>query len=182
MSIVHDSENPEGIYDDHEEKTTASLARAKDRKGIAAMELYIRTRSWQTAAEGAGYPTPRAARVAAERALEKEFHDSPRSQEFMRKYASKHLDLLLRSVASKTVNSAHPEHLAAIKVARELIAQQSKLLGLDAPTKLSLVDPTQDQIDEYLDKFMPERSDVEVDFFDDIEDAEIIEDPPALEA
>lgn len=183
MAMIHDPEDPDGVKDDgsaalaHGESD--DLQRAKERKGIAAMELFIRTRSWERAAEGAGYPTPRAARVAAEKALEREFKESSRSQEFMRKYAAKHLDVLMGSLAVKTADPNHPEHIAAIKTARELIAQQSKLLGLDAPTKLSLVDPTQEQIEEFLnDKVGPRSTDQEADIFEDAEiiDAEVVED------
>jgi hypothetical protein len=183
MAMIHDSEDPEGVKDDGSAELahgpSDDLQRAKERKGIAAMEMFIRTRSWERAAEGAGYPTPRAARVAAEKALENEFKQSSRSQEFMRKYAAKHLDILMGSLAVKTADPSHPEHIAAIKTARELIAQQAKLLGLDAPTKLSLVDPTQEQIEEYLnDAIGPRHTDEEADIFEtgDIVDAVVVED------
>lgn len=183
MAMEHDSEHPDGVKEDgsavaaHGESD--DLVRARERKGIAAMELYIRTRSWERAAEGAGYPTPRAARVAAEKALEKEFKENSRSQEFMRKYAAKHLDILMGSLAVKTSDPNHPEHLAAIKTARELLSTQAKLLGLDAPTKLSLVDPTQEQIESFLnEKIGPRTTDEEADIFDaEFEEIE----PPALE-
>lgn len=184
MAMIHDSEDPEGVRDDGSAELahgpSDDLQRAKERKGIAAMELFIRTRSWERAAEGAGYPTPRAARVAGEKALENEFKHSSRSQDFMRKYAAKHLDMLMGSLAVKTADPAHPEHIAAIKTARELIAQQAKLLGLDAPTKLSLVDPTQEQIEAYLNSAVgPRHSDTEADIFETgemIVDAEVVED------
>lgn len=186
MAMEHDAEHPDGVVDDgnavaaHGESD--DLQRARERKGIAAMELFLRTRSWERAAEGAGYPTPRAARVAAERALESEFKTSSRSQEFMRKYAARHLDLLMGSLAVKTMDSNHPEHLAAIKTARELLATQAKLLGLDAPTRISLVDPTEDQIEEWLNANVgPRHVDSEPDFFEEAEVVEDDDEPRALE-
>lgn len=187
MAMEHDSDHPDGVRDDGNAVAahgdSDDLIRARERKGIAAMELYIRTRSWDRAAEGAGYPTPRAARVAAEKAMEAEFKTSSRSQEFMRKYAAKHLDILMGSLSVKTADPNHPEHLAAIKTARELLSTQAKLLGLDAPTKLSLVDPTQDQIEAFLnEKIGPRSTDEEADIFD-VEFEEVVDpEPPALEA
>lgn len=183
MPMQHDSNDPEGVSDAIEGKPSDDLVRARERKGIAAMELFIRTRSWERAAEGAGYPTPRAARVAAEKALEKEFKESSRSQDFMRKYIAKHIDILVGSLAVKTADANHPEQIAAIKTVRELLASQSKLLGLDAPTKVSMIDPTQEEIEAYLnEKVGPAHTDVEADIFDaeweDVDD----ETPPALEA
>lgn len=194
MAMQHDSTDPEGVSDDGSAVASRGnsddLVRARERKGIAAMELFIRTRSWDRAAEGAGYPTARAARVAAEKALENEFKTNSRSQDFMRKYAAKHLDQMLGTLAIKTLDSNHPEHLAAIGKARELIMTQAKILGYEAPQKLSLVDPTQEQIEEFLnEKIGPRSTDVEADIFEDAEDiydVEIVEDepetPPALEA
>lgn len=177
MAQQHDSSHPEGVYDDGRggERASKELKRARERKGIMAAELYIRTKSWPRAAEGAGYPTPRAARVAAERAMEKEFHTNSRSQDFMRKYQAKHLDLMMGTLAAKTADANHPENIAAIKTVRELMAQQAKLLGLDAPTKVSLIDPTAEQIQEFVDKVMgPEDLDDEIDIFD----VEVIEETP----
>lgn len=184
MAMINDPEHPDGITDDGKalfsHGDSDDLVRARERKGIAAMELFIRTRSWEKAAQGAGYPTARAARVSAEKALEKEFKESSRSQDFMRKYMSKHYDLLIGALALKAADPNHPEQIVAIKTIRELGAQQAKLLGLDAPTKLSLVDPTEDQIEEWINnKVGPRHTDEEADIFD----ADVIDDePPALEA
>lgn len=178
MAMIHDPNDPDGVSDDGVAKRKSDdLERARERKGISAMELFIRTRSWEQAALGAGYPTPRAARVAAEKALEKEFKTSSRSQEYMRKYVAKHYDVLVGSLAVKTSDPNHPEHLAAIKVLNELLRSQSRLLGLESPTKLSLIDPTQEEIEQYLnDKIGPPDLDEEGDIFmDDIVEAEVIE-------
>lgn len=168
MAMIHDPEHPDGVRDDGKAvQTSNDLIRARERKGIAAMELFIRTRSWERTAESIGYPTPRAARIAAEKALEREFRESSRSQDFMRKYAAKHLDVLMGTLAVKTSDPTHPEHLAAIKTAQGLIAQQSRLLGLDAPTRLSLIDPTEEQIEDFLNKTIgPRQTDEEADIFD----------------
>lgn len=186
MAMKQDPTHPDGVRDDggavNKHGDSDDLQRARERKGISAMEMFIRTRSWERAAEATGYPTARAARVAAERALESEFRTNSRSQEFMRKYAAKHLDLLMASLAVKTSDPSHPEHLAAIKTARELLSTQAKLLGLDAPTKVSLIDPSDDQIEQWLnDNVGPRHVDSEPDFFD--EDADVIEDddPRAVE-
>lgn len=184
MAIINDPSHPEGVTEDgsavaaHGESD--DLVRARERKGIAAMELFIRTRSWERAAEGAGYPTARAARVAAEKALEREFKESSRSQEFMRKYMAKHIDILVGSLAVKTSDPNHPEHITAIKAVRDLLSSQAKLLGLDAPTRVSMVDPNEEQIEEWLNaRVGPRTTDEEGDIFE----ADVVEDePPALEA
>lgn len=176
MAQVNDPKHPDGIYEDKSD-SSSSLDRARVRKGIAAMELYSRVFSWDRVAQAIGYPTARAARVAAEKALEEEFKESPKSQEFMRRYVAKAFDNLIAAVAPKAFDQQHPEQLAAIKTARDLLASKSKLMGLDAPIKVSQVDPTQQEIEEYLDQMVGPRK--YQDF--DILDAEIVE-PDELEA
>ena len=67
-----------------------------------------------------------------------------------------------------------------MKISNDLLARQAKLLGLDAPTRLTLVDPTEEQIQQFLnDNLGPEQMDEEVDIFE----ADVIEDEtPQLEA
>lgn len=183
MAMVQDPNHPDGVRDDgaavasHGESDDLQAARM--RKGMAATDWYLRTRSWERAAELAGYPTARAARVASEKAVLADTKTNARTQAYMRTTMSRHLELMLGSLVTKTMDTNHPEHLAAIKTARELLATQAKLLGLDAPTKLSLIDPTQEQIEAFLnDKIGPRTTDEEADIFD----AEFEEiDPPALE-
>lgn len=176
MAIVNDPDHPDGVYED-KNRTNASLDRARLRKGVAAMELYSRVFSWERVAQAVGYPNARAARVAAEKALEEEFRESPKSQEFMRRYVAKAFDNLIASVATKAFDQGHPEHLTAVKTARDLLASKSKLLGLDAPLKVTQVDPTQEEIEEYLNRTIGPREFSDFDILeDDIEDAEIIED------
>lgn len=179
MAMIHDSEHPDGVRDDGSAVASNGpsddLINARQRKGIAVAEFYIRTRSWERAAEFGGYPTARAARVAAEKALNVEFKTTSRSQEYMRKYMVMHLEMMMGSLAVKAADQNHPEHIAAIKALRELLGDEAKLLGLNAPTRLSLVDPTEDQIQAWLDeKVGPRHSDEEADIFD----VDVIEDTP----
>lgn len=196
MAMIHDSNDPEGVSDDGSAALahgpSDDLERARERKGLATAEFYIRTRSWERAAEFGGYPSARAAKVAAERAMEREFKESTRSQDWMRRWQVKHLEMMMGDLASKAADKNSPEQISAIKTINELLRGQAKLLGLDAPQKLSLIDPTQEQIEAFLnEKIGPRHSDTEADIFEDAEDiydAEIIEDdpeepaPPALEA
>ena len=60
------------------------------------------------------------------------------------------LERLLRGIWAKATNPDHPEHLAAVKVAKEVIDRHCKLYGLDAPTEVVIHTPTASEIDQWV--------------------------------
>ena len=142
-----DSADETGVISD--DKGGRALTRARDRKANAALQLKMAGATWEEIASTIGYPTARAALVATERALEKELR-TEESQSQMRGLAGKRLERLLRSVWTKAINPDHPEHLAAVTKAREILASHSKLYGLDAPTEMVVHSPAQQELEKWV--------------------------------
>lgn len=143
-----DPNEPSGISDDSE-KGGSMVSRARNRKANAALQLRIAGASWSEIAESLGYPTPRAALVATEKALEKELK-TEESQTAMRSLAGKRLERILRGVWSKAIDPKNPEHLLAADKARLLIDRHAKLYGLDAPTEVVVSNPSQVELERWV--------------------------------
>ncbi len=178
---AQDSSEPEGIKD-MTPRGDSKVARAKDRKANAALQLRIAGASWDEIAEVVGYPTGRLALVATERALEKELK-TEESQVHMRSLAGKRLERLLRGVWTKAINDSHPEHLAAVDRARQLIDRHAKLYGLDAPQEFVVNSPSQAELERWVGTVIQAATPPlqEADIFD----ADVLDegdDPPALAA
>lgn len=167
-----DPTDPTGVSDDSP-KGGSNVARARDRKANAALQLRIAGASWDEIAQSLGFPTPRAALVATEKALEKELH-TEENQGQMRSLAGKRLERLLRGVWTKAIDPAHPEHLFAVDKARLIIDRHAKLYGLDAPTEFVVTNPAQQEIEKWVATVIGQAQPTlrEADIFD----AEVIED------
>lgn len=126
------------------------------RKADAALALRQKHVSWQDIAEQLGYPSPRHAIVAVERALAAGLDDSE-SKDFMRMLAGKKLEELIYSAWQKATDDEHPEHLQAIGKVRELIADHAKLFGYVAPMEVSIYNPSQREIDEFVGTLMKDK-------------------------
>lgn len=154
-----------------------SVSRARQRKANAVLQLRVAGASWEEICVSLGYPTPRTAQVAFEKALEKQL-DNDMDREKLRKLANARLERLLRSVWPKAIDPEHPDHLIALTKARELIAQHSKLYGLDAPTEVVVHNPTLHELESWVSTVITMRN-PPVDEFDIID---VEEEPPAIEA
>jgi hypothetical protein len=176
--LRQDSTDPTGIADDSPRGSSA-VARARDRKANAAIQLRIAGADWNEIAQALGYPTARAALVATERALEKELH-TEESQKAMRAMSGKRLERLLRGVWTKAIDPAHPEHLLAVDKARQLIDRHAKLYGLDAPTEFVVSNPAQQELEKWVASVISTQRPAleEADIFD----AEIVEDEESSDA
>jgi len=117
---------------------------------------------WDDIAASLGYPTGRTAKVAVERALERQLaNDEDRAK--MRRMAAVRLDRLLRSVWPKAINPEHPEHLAAVGKARDLLGDHRKLFGLDAPTEVTVHNPDAAEIEAFVARLVTPLPVVEYD-------------------
>jgi len=84
----------------------------------------------------------------------------------MRGTMSRHLEIMLGSLATKPACTNHPDTLLPLRRPANF-RHPGKTPGPRAPTKLSLIDPTQEQIEEFLnDKIGPRSTDEEADIFD----------------
>lgn len=156
MTMQQDSNDPTGVAGkaagngkNGEIVAGNAVSRARNRKANAAIQMKLAGATWPEIAMVVGYPTPRAALVAVEKALEREMKEHG-DREAMRKLAGARLNRLLRGVWAKAIDDKHPEQMVAVTKAREIIAQESKLFGLDAPTEVVVHNPTQQEIEAWV--------------------------------
>lgn len=178
--IQQNSEDPTGVSSD-DANAHNTLDRARARKANAALALALAGATWVEIAESVGYPTPRQARVAVERALEKRLDEEDKAK--MRTFAGARLERLIRSVWAKAIDPDNPEQMVAFGHARAVIADHRKLFGLDAPSEIIVHQPTRAELEQWVAKVTSldtppvEEDDVfEVEWHDD-SDA-----PPAIES
>lgn len=184
MALRQDDTEPTGVSSDG---NRTYLVPAIERKEDAALGLILsRPRmSWSEVAEALGYSSPRAAKVAFENAWQRRVKNDDRTREKLRGWANGQMDMLISAAMAKALDPSHPEQLAAMGRVREIIADQRKLFGLDAPTEVNVhTNPSQQEIENWVAKMKGttkvEESDIFADL--DIEDAEIVEEPVAIEA
>lgn len=126
-----------------------NVGRARTRKANAAIQMRLGGATWSEIAIALGFPTPRTALVATEKALEKELR-SHGDRDALRALAGARLDRLLRGVWPKAINDEHPEQMVAVGKSRELIADYRKLFGLDAPVEVVVHNPTLTELEAWV--------------------------------
>lgn len=150
-------------------------------KAEAAVTLKLYGASYTEIKNTLHYSSAFRARMAVERALAAAA-DSVEDKEKMRYLINKTLDRLKASVMSKAVNPNDPQHLAYNARALAILDRQAKLYGVDAPTQIQITQSDQ-YIQEYLEAVLPgvaaDNNQIEADILamDEIEDAEIVEEP-----
>ena len=151
MATRHDRSHPTGVVDERAGKPgdRGDIARQRNRKADAALSMSLSGATWGEIAEALGFPTPRAARVAVEKALVRQLAtDDDKAK--MRAMAGARLERLLRGIWMKAINPEDPEQMTAVSKSRELIADHSKLFGLNAPTELMVHSPTQSELEDWV--------------------------------
>jgi hypothetical protein len=149
MAIQQDSTHPAGVSGDH----GSALSRAQYRKADAALALRHKQLSCAEIAETLGYPTPRHALVAVEKALQRGLQ-AEESKDFMRMLASKKLEELLYAVWEKATDTEREDQAVFVTKAREIIADHAKLLGYISPTEVSIYNPLESEIEQLVGKFV----------------------------
>lgn len=182
MGHKQDSSDPTGVASPQRHGDPGnSASRARARKANAALQMRLAGATWEEIAQAVGYPTPRQALVATEKALEKQLQTEG-DREKMRKLAGARLDRLLRSVWPKAIDPNSVEHLQAVTKARDIIDRHAKLFGLDAPTEYVVHSPAQEELEAWVAKVISVQSPPvqEPDIFD-IEVIEGDDTPKAIE-
>jgi len=176
VAVEQDPTDPTGVRE-----TSSTLqpdtTRARNRKAWAAVETFFESHNWDLAAEMHGYPDGRAAQLAAERVMEAEAKENPRSLALMRNYAGRRLERLLRARWPDAVADSETS-LASHDRALRTIDRWIKLYGLDAPTEVIVHSPTQDQIEAFVARVVTHGRPEPVggDIFDeDADDSEVID-------
>jgi hypothetical protein len=154
MVIQQDSSHPTGVNGPvrkHGDGAQKSLDRARDRKANAALEMRLAHADWDEIAEALGYPTARAALVATEQALERRLVGSE-DRDKLRQMAGTRLERMTRALWSKAIDPKNPEQMAAQRETRANIDRFAKLFGLDAPTEVVVHSPTQQELEEWVER------------------------------
>jgi hypothetical protein len=174
--MEQDSTDPSGIHDEPRKNNDpgTSAGRARTRKANASVQLALAGANWDEIATAMGYPTGRTAKVAVERALEKQLTSTDR--EILRRFTNARLERLLRSVWPKAINPDHPDHLIALTKARDLIGDHRKLYGLDAPTEVVVHNPTAHELEQWVSRVVTQSLPQVTEY--DILEGEVITDPP----
>lgn len=151
--------------------------RSRERKANAALQMRLSGATWEDIAQVLGYPTPRAASVAYESALEAELHEE-HSQAKMRNLAGKRLERIMRACWSKAIDPDHPEQLQAASKVREILQTHARIYGLEAPTQMVISSPTQNELETWVSRVTANAAPAleESDIFADTVDAEVLED------
>lgn len=147
MATQQDSSHPEGVSTDIAKGREARIAR--NRKADAALSLKTSGATWTEIAIALGYPTPRQAMLAVEKALVRQLQDDDDKAK-MRAISGARLDRLLRAIWNKAINPDNPEQMTAVSRAREIISDHAKLYGLAAPTEVVVSTPTQVELEEWV--------------------------------
>lgn len=154
--LAQDSTHETGVAVLDKPSTDSGVVRARMRKANAALALKRDGYSWDRIASTLGYPTPRTALVAVEQALE-EGLATDESQEFMRRMAGEQLQILLAGLMPKARDPHHPDQLAAVGKARELIMDHAKLMGYMAPQEVAIYTPMAAEIQEFIGTVIKEK-------------------------
>lgn len=174
MVTWQDPDHPTGVSDNRERAVGGNaVAKTRQRKADAAISMRLSGATWTEIAQVCGYPTPRAALTATERALVKRLDEEDKVK--MRQLAGARLERLLRGVWNKAIDPNDPEHLAAVQRAREIIDRHAKLFGLDAPTEIVVHNPTKTELETWVLRVMAAGA-PQVDE-EDIFDIEVVDNP-----
>jgi hypothetical protein len=150
MVTRQDRSAPGGVSEHRPAKNPSNDAvAARRRKADAALSMSLSGATWGEIAETLGFATPRQARTATERALIRQLERDD-DREKMRAMAGARLERLLRGIWTKAINPEDPEQMIAVSRSRELIADHSKLFGLNAPTELMVHSPTQSELEDWV--------------------------------
>jgi hypothetical protein len=182
MVTWQDPTHPSGVGSDrpNNKASSGNVHLTRQRKADAAISMRLSGATWTEIAQVVGYPTPRAALTATEKALVKRLDEEDKAK--LRQLAGARLERLLRSIWNKAIDPDDPEQMSAVQRARELIDRHAKLFGLDAPTEIVVHNPTKTELESWVLKVMaagvPQVEE------EDIFDVEVITDdqPPAISA
>lgn len=128
------------------------------RTAAAALALRLAGAGYDEVADALGLTSARVAREHAETALAARAWGDKSGREQLRAENGARIERLLRSVWGKATNPDHPDHLPAIRVARELIDRHCRLYGLDAPSELVVHTPTSNEIESWVAQVVTMRA------------------------
>lgn len=171
---AQDSTHPTGVAGETPGRGVPgnAVSWSRNRKAAAAIELRIMGATWTEICATLGYPTPRAALVAVEKALVRELDVVDREQ--LRMLVGARLERMLRAVYAKATDPDHPEQMTAQARSLANIDRYIRLFGLDAPAEVVIHTPTAKEIQDWVGRTAAAQLPAVVEA--DIIDADVIED------
>jgi hypothetical protein len=131
---------------------------AEARTSSAALALRLAGATYDEVADALGLPSAENARDLTERALAARADLDRNGRDRLRAENGARLERLMRGVWQKAIDPEHPDHLVAVRVARELVDRHCKLYGLDAPSELIVHAPTAAEIDAWVAGMVAEQT------------------------
>jgi hypothetical protein len=154
------------------EGTAVSEVERTPRKAEAAVALRLAGATYDEIAQALGYVSGASALTAVEKVLAGQATGEDQGR--MRTIASMRYERLIRAVWTKATNPEHPEQLAAVRAARELIDRHVALNGLALPSQVIVHTPSTQELQRWVAEVsrltMPEVQEP------DIFDAELTDD------
>jgi hypothetical protein len=118
----------------------------------AAVALRMEGAPFSEIAEILGYSSAAQARIAIERALAA-LAQSPEDRDHLRFLEARRLERILRGLWKKATGEIESEeHLAAARTALAIIDRHSRLYGLDAPQEMVIYNPTQIELQKWVEQ------------------------------
>lgn len=142
------------------------------RQGTAALALRLAGASFSEVAEALGLGSVADAYEMIESTLALQV--KPEDRERLRQLEAARLDRLQRSIWQQANDPQDPDQLPAINAVLKIMESRRKLLGLDAPTEITVHSPTQDE----LERWVAQVSRGQIDQYAALE-ANVLELPPA---
>jgi len=146
-----------------------------NQKVISALSLRLAGASLEEICQVVGFASTKEAANAIDKALKEELRSDPKNRDRLRDLANRRLERLMRSVWAKATDPRHPEHLAAVGKAKELIDRHIRLYGLDAPAEMIVHNPDSGEIEAWVLSIMAQSQPDLVEA--DVLDAEVVDEP-----
>lgn len=122
------------------------------RRAQAAVTLKIAGASYGEIADTLGYSSPSRALTAVETELARAATTTDKDK--VREVNGRRYERLLRSLWVKASDPDHPEHLAAVRTAADIISRHSRLFGAEAPTEVVVHSPTTAELERWVASVM----------------------------
>lgn len=128
----------------------ANLGKTPANTAAAALALWLAGAGWDEIADALTLPSAATAQEQAYSLLAQRAWSDKDGREKARMQAGARLERLMRGVWPKATDPKNPEHLVAVKAAREIIGDLRRLYGLDAPIEVAMYTPTSAELEEWV--------------------------------
>jgi hypothetical protein len=119
--------------------------------GQAALALRLAGASYDEIASALGFADGPVVQTMVEAELARYASDAdPSERNRVRTISAARMERLLRGVWRKATDEHDPEHLAAVRVAMQIIDRHTRLYGADAPSEVVIHSPTASEIDRWV--------------------------------